>query len=472
MTITATDAALPSAHAAAQATLNQIAGPATNVAVTLSPTSISANGSATTTATATVTDAHGNLVSGDPVVFLSTDTGDTVVPTAPGTGTYNALIVSSKTPGTPQIVAVDLATRVSGQATLTQTSVSSTTALTLVPSNPVTNQTETMVATVTASQVTPSGAVAFEDGGTPISGCDNVPVVPAGTGAATATCQASFAAANSPVDLTAAFTPNGVGNPTGSTSSPANSLSVGKDSTSSTLTDSGGNPTVGSTVTYQVTVVPNHAGPTQPSGSVQFTDGNNPISGCDSQAVQPGNSPSAADAAVCTVKFGSTGTHVIFAHYSGDASFTKSDAPSVQTDVRKRPPPGRLSSMLQWTFDYHPTYTGVPLLMATGVPAGASVVIRCHGQGCPYAKRTIAVSNVKACKTTATRRCTKRSSTAVGLFVAFRHHRLKPGTQLIVEITRPGWIAKYYRFTIRGGQAPRQFISCVAPGRTRPGVAC
>jgi adhesin/invasin len=469
VTVTATDGSLPPA----QTTLTQTAGPATQVSVSLHPASIPADGSSQTTATATVTDAQFHPISGDPVVFVPSDPGDTVGPITDNLdGTYTATITSSSTPGAVQVVAVDQTTGANGQTTLNQTAAPSATAINVVPAQPVTNQTVTMVATVTASFGSPAGTVAFRDGGSPISGCDNVSVTAVGSSAANATCQTSFAAANSPVAVTAAFTPSGGSNVGGSTSSPADLLSVGQDSTTTNLTASSANPTAGSTVTYLAAVVPKHGGPTQPSGSIQFSDGTHTLSGCSSQPLLHGSSSSGAAAAVCQVSFGAVGPRVITAHYLGDASFTGSDSPSAQTVVHKRPAPQRLSSSLQWTFFFTPTYTNVLSLLAHGVPAGASVQVKCRGQGCPYGKRTIVVSNAKPCKTTPTRHCTKLPSSTVDLLAAFRHHRLKVGAKVTVEVLRPAWIGRYYRFTMRSGRAPRTRISCLAPGAPRPGVGC
>ena len=102
------------------ATLTQTADPPATVTVALNPTSIIANGTATTTATATVKDAGGLLLSNETVKFASSDTGDKVSTTTnAGSGTYTATITSSTTVGTPTITATD--GTVSGTATLTQT---------------------------------------------------------------------------------------------------------------------------------------------------------------------------------------------------------------------------------------------------------------------------------------------------------------------------------------------------------------
>ncbi len=472
VTVTATDTSV-TPNVSGTATLIQTAGPATNVSIVLAPTSIPANGSSTTTATATVKDASGNLISTDTVVFVPSDPRDTVVP-SPATnnhnGTYTATITSSTTAGSVQIVAVDSTTGAHAQTTLNQTPVPSTTGISVVPAQPVTNQTVTMVATVDVNFGPSSGTIAFDDGGTPISGCDHVSISTVGSGSGTAACQTSFAAVDSPVPVTAVFTPS-AGNLGGSTS-PADLVTVNRDSTTMNLAPSSSNPATGSTVTYLAAVVPKHAGAAQPTGSVKFTDGNKPLTGCASQPLLHGTSSSGAAAAVCRISFSSPGTHDVSAHFAGDASFTGSDSSTAQTVVHRRPPPPRLLATLQWSFFFAPSYTNVLLLKGNNVPAGASVQVKCHGHGCPFAKRTIGVSNAKSCKPTLTLRCTNKTGNTVALIGAFRRHRLRVGTQLRVEILRRGWIGKYYLFTVRARRAPSQAVSCLAPGSTRPGVGC
>lgn len=89
-------------------TLTQVAGPAQKVVLAMSPSTIVANGKSTSTATATVTDAFGNLVSFDHVSFTSSDNGETVGPvTDHPNGTYTAVVTSSTKAQTDVITATD-----------------------------------------------------------------------------------------------------------------------------------------------------------------------------------------------------------------------------------------------------------------------------------------------------------------------------------------------------------------------------
>ena len=98
-------------------------GPAAAVALSLSPATIRADGSATSLATATVSDAGGIPVPGDEIVFSSTDPGQRIgAVTDHEDGTYSARVVASTAAGTATIAATDTTVDpgVSASATLTQ----------------------------------------------------------------------------------------------------------------------------------------------------------------------------------------------------------------------------------------------------------------------------------------------------------------------------------------------------------------
>lgn len=83
-------------------------GSAAQVALKLAPASIPADGSSTSVATATVTDASGFGVSGETVSFSSSDAGEKISATTDnGDGTYTATITASTTVGSATITAHD-----------------------------------------------------------------------------------------------------------------------------------------------------------------------------------------------------------------------------------------------------------------------------------------------------------------------------------------------------------------------------
>jgi Bacterial Ig-like domain (group 3) len=344
------------------------------------------------------------------------------------------------------------------------TPVSSSTALVASPTAAVTNQSVTLIATVTSSSgvAAPSGAMAFENGGKPIDDCADVPITPTGQ-SVTVVCVKSFTPETA--QFTAVFTPSAGSIVTGSTS-PTDKVVVSRDSSSTTLDVS--NPVnVGFSTTYTASVSPPAArsGPVEPTGSVEFLDDGQPIDSCLSQVLTN-------DSATCTVTYRATGQHVITARYLGDTNFAGSDSPGEPVNAVPVPAhvAGTITSTMAWTFYFTPSYTQVRALMLNGVSAYATVGVKCRGHGCPFADRAALVSRIKRCGAKTTRMClTPRS---VDLARGFEQRRLSVGTRIMVTIARPNWIGKYYEFTIRARQAPVIRTGCLAPGGIRPGVGC
>ncbi|MBV9336367.1 MAG: Ig-like domain repeat protein [Solirubrobacterales bacterium] len=456
-TITATDRSDP---ASGQATLTQTPGPATHIALTLQPTSIAADGNSFATATATLTDAHGNRVPTDTVTFSSSDRGERIqLLSNAGNGTYSALIRSSTTPGPATISATDIAARISASVALTQTVGGSSVSVVSFPSAAVTNEPVTLIATVSSILGPPSGTITFADGhGAALAGC--APKSVSSTNG-TAICQTTFAASTSPEQLTATFSPNVGSLVAGSTA--RTSVSVSRDSTSTSV---GASTTVnsGAPTTYIATVAPPAArpGPITPSGSVEFLDGGHPIAACAAQTLTSGQ-------AACRVTYTAPGTHSITAQYSGDGNFVGSASAPAPVRVVS-PVLGTIAATMQWSFQFGPTYTNVVLLSVSGAPPGGSVLLSCRGLGCPFNRRAIPVTKVRRCGPKGSRTCPTHGR--VDLTPALRNHRLRAGARLNVRIVRRGWIGKYYMFTVRPRRGPRIQIACLAPGATRPGVGC
>jgi hypothetical protein len=177
--------------------------------------------------------------------------------------------------------------------------------------------------------------------------------------------------------------------------------------------------------------------------------------------------PLHAGTATCTARYSTTGTHKITAVYRGDLNFLASPASTSQSvRVLAR---GTISSTMLWTFAYRPTYTKILAFSVNAAPVGATVVVKCRGIGCPFAKRA---TPVRRCRSTPSHACKHEGSATIGLEASFRKRRLDVGTGVSVQILRPGWIGKYYLFTMRAGRGPKIEISCLAPGRTAPGRGC
>jgi hypothetical protein len=341
--------------------------------------------------------------------------------------------------------------------------VPSTTGLLVLPTAAVANEPVTLIATVTSSVTgaPPSGTLTFKSDGRTIGACANEPVRPSAQ-SVTVTCKVSFSA--STAQLAAAFAPGAGSNVTPS-SSAGQSITVGRDSTSTSL-DASKAANVGASTTYTATVTPpaDRAGPLQPTGSVEFFDGAAPIAPCTSRPLILGG-------ATCRVTYSAPGVHAITARYSGDVNFTESVSPSDRVTVA-RPPAnvlGSITSTMQWVFRFTRTYTTVTALVVNGA-VNANVLVKCQGAGCPFKRHTTLVTGSRHCGLKATRTCLTHGT--LDLTPQFRGRRLPIGTKITVMIVRPGWVGKYYMFTVRGGQSPRIRLSCLAPGGSRPGVHC
>jgi hypothetical protein len=458
-TITATDGTV-----SGTATLTQTVGSAATVQIAVSPAVILANGTSTAAVTATVEDAQGHLLTGQSVGFKSTDSGEFFGQVSDnGNGTYSVQIRSSTTVGSATITATDssVSPAVSGQGTLDQAAGPSTTSLVASSSALVTNESVTLFATVNGGAGSPSGAITFNDGGVPIANCVAEPITPSQPGA---TCQTSFAASTSPEQLTAAFVPNSKSTAPGSTG--ATTVTVTPDSTSVSL---GVSTTldVGQSTTYTATVAPpaSRSGPVAPTGSVEFFDAGKPIPSCLNQAL-------VNLSATCTLTYNAVGTHSITARYSGDSNFAGSTALAQPVTVVPDPVPvlGHINATMQWTFDYAPGYTKILMLSINWVSSDATVLVKCHGRGCPFDTHTSRVAKPKRCGKKGKPKCPIGGS--INLTAPFRKDPLHPRATITVMIRRPGWVGKYYKFTIRARNQPIIQISCLAPGGNRPGVGC
>lgn len=466
-TITATDQTAPTVTPDSKP-LTKTPGPAAHIAVQLTPSSILASGSSTSTVTATVTDANGNRVPGAAVTFKPAAQLGGGGATDHGDGTYTATYTSTTSAGPVTITAT--AGSASGQATLNQAAFGSATTLSATPSAAVTNQSVTLVAIVTASGggQAPKGTITFQDNGVAIAGCAGQPVAAVAPLVSQITCQAPFGASALPHQLTAVFT-SGSANVADSTG--AGSLAVGPSSTSTALDVSNPSLAIGSNATYTARISPSHTGPIVPGGSVAFSDAGQAIPACAAQRVVAAFGQWLA---TCTVRYPLPGSHSITARYGGDANFGASASPSQTVTIRKPPVVvlGTITATMQWSFFYTPRYTAVRSFVVNGAPVGAVVLIACQGRGCPFGARAKIVRAAKACTPKNSQKCRRPLPGVVSLMPGLQHRRLKPGTRIVVKITRPNWIGKYYRFTIRAARPPAILISCLAPAGVNPGVGC
>jgi hypothetical protein len=330
--------------------------------------------------------------------------------------------------------------------------VSATSSLSLIvfPGAPMTNQTVTMVATISSSSgnANPSGSLTFFDGDRALGGCPQNAFQSSGQ-SVTLICQSSFPAGIR--RLSAVYAPAAGMLVAGSASQLT--LGVGRDSTSVALAVTK-QVSRSRRAVYSATVVlpASNSGPIQPSGSVEFLDRGRPIAGCLKR-------PLRRLTASCAVRYRALGRHEISALYNGDPNFAASHSASrLVRIVRTSSGPavlGFVGSVLQWQFVYHPRYTRVTMLRANGLVRGMTLALGCTGGGCPFTRLSIPAG-----------------TSSLNLLPKFDGRHLRVGAQVTLSMMRRHWVGKYYTFTVQAGRAPQISVSCLGVGRSRPGVGC
>jgi len=160
------------------------------------------------------------------------------------------------------------------------------------------------------------GTVSFFDNGAMISGCQSLML----TDSDQATC--SETPADGADSITATYTGYAHTLQFAASDSPVLNQSVGTlTGTSTSLTSSANPSTTGQAVTYTAAVTGGDG-----SGTVSFTDGDFPITGCQAEAL-------AAGQATCAQTYSDVSSHSIVANYSGDSSSAGSSSPALSQAV-------------------------------------------------------------------------------------------------------------------------------------------
>lgn len=108
------------------------------------------------------------------------------------------------------------------------------------------------------------------------------------------------------------------------------------------------------------------------------------------------------------------------------------------------------------TFERHGSTTELIGLAIGHLPAGSKVLLTCSGDGCSFASKSLTMKNDVG---------------TLGLTDMFADPNLKPGTILQIQITKPGWIGKSFKYEIISSSDPRATTECLAADGSKT-VAC
>jgi hypothetical protein len=250
-----------------------------------------------------------------------TEIVDMTAATTPGTFTDSALVVGQTyTDGSTGVsFTVTSASASALTVSVTKGGGSATTTSLTSSSNPSTLAANvTFTASVTGTS--PTGTVNFMDGASSISGCSAVALTGSGNTRSAACSTTSLSAATHSV--TAVYSGDATNNP--STSNVVSQV-VNKATSTTGLATSLTPSTVGATVTFTASV-----SGTAPTGTVNFKDGANSISGCSAVALSGSGNVRTAQCATSAL---AAGTHSMTAVYSGDASNNGSTSSSLSQVV-------------------------------------------------------------------------------------------------------------------------------------------
>ncbi|MBV9662095.1 MAG: Ig-like domain repeat protein, partial [Acidimicrobiales bacterium] len=277
---------------------------------------VNAPGSGTPTGTIGFTDG-GNPVTGCQGLTVPASPPLSVQCNQTYTGTASHQIAATFTPGDGNFTGSSANLTESLNTAGTTTSVSSP-----APTSTY-GQAVTFTATITpgsGGSGNPTGTVTFFDNTTTAIGSGSVSTT-AGVTTATLTISTLPAGIHS---ITATY--NGDRNFAGSTSGNSAALSVSAAATTLALASSANPGTVGQAVVYTATVTVSTPGGGTPTGTVGFTDGGNPITGCTAVSLS-GATPYTAQ---CPQTYGTTAGHSIIATYTpGTANYTASQSNTV-----------------------------------------------------------------------------------------------------------------------------------------------
>jgi hypothetical protein len=148
-----------------------------------------------------------------------------------------------------------------------------------------------------------------------------------------------------------------------------------------------------------------------------------------------------------------TGKKLLTARYKVPATLTLTGTASAKRTITLKYGVINLSPSYTWAFSRSSSYAIE--LTVTHLPKGSKVVLRCHGHGCPFAKKTFSAP--------------KNGKLVLAPVLKKRH--LSPHSSVTIQITAPNEVGEVIVFTIVSGKSPTETFRCLPPGAHTP-TAC
>jgi streptogramin lyase len=160
----------------------------------------------------------------------------------------------------------------------------------------------------------------------------------------------------------------------------------------------------------------------------------------------------AGQSATVELRLNSTGTKLLDQLYRLAATLTIGGTSSIGGSTVFTYGRLHVSADANWTFTK--TFSSVVNLTLSGLPSVSKVTVICHGNGCPFSRRSSSPKHGKLILTS---------------LLEQRH--LSPHATVELEITATNDIGEVILFTINSGKQPTRALRCLAPG-TRTPAAC
>jgi hypothetical protein len=130
---------------------------------------------------------------------------------------------------------------------------------------------------------------------------------------------------------------------------------------------------------------------------------------------------------------------------------------------------------VKWQIGRAAKYIVLESVVAKNVPEGGWVEILCHGRGCPFGRKRVALPSSSAqshCHRVHCPRVRTAFPGEIRMTGLFHKRRLGVRAHIVFDILKSGWIGKAFSLTVRENTKALTRISCLAPGSEVTPIKC